>query len=301
MARINTARVGVFLQTVMTILKSNPNGLAGREVLDEMERQIVLSDEERGYYRTNPRENRARVCTRWWTVNLVKAGWIDKSKTAWNITELGSQQLEAFPDPEAFALESRRRYQQWRRENNVPEPVEVEIDTELQVAAGGLLNIETLEEDEYSRIRKFLSEKDPYDFQDIIAALLIGLGYTITWKAPPGPDGGFDIVAVPDSVGARGAWVKVQVKRTTVSKVGVQPIREFLSTVGDGEIGLFVAFSGFTEEARKTALHSQQRRLRLLDIDEVIELWAENYPKLSESAKRMIPLRNIWFLVSPQT
>ena len=66
------------------------------------------------------------------------------------------------------------------------------------------------------------------------------------------------------------------------------------------EIGLFVAFGGFTEEASKTALHSQQRRLRLLDIDEVIELWAENYSKLSESAKRMVPLRSIWFLENPQ-
>ena len=61
MARINTARVGVFLQTVMRILKDNPNGLAGREVLDEMERQIVLSDDELGFIEPT-RERIAREC-----------------------------------------------------------------------------------------------------------------------------------------------------------------------------------------------------------------------------------------------
>ena len=42
----------------------------------------------------------------------------------------------------------------------------------------------------------------PYQFQDLVAALLRAMGYHVAWVAPPGKDGGTDIVAYTDPLGA---------------------------------------------------------------------------------------------------
>ncbi len=38
----------------------------------------------------------------------------------------------------------------------------------------------------------------PYDFQKLVAELLVGMGYYVPFVVPPGPDGEVDIVAYKD-------------------------------------------------------------------------------------------------------
>ena len=42
-----------------------------------------------------------------------------------------------------------------------------------------------------------------YDFQDLVADLLRGMSYRVSWVAPPGKGGGIDIVAYTDPPGIR--------------------------------------------------------------------------------------------------
>jgi restriction system protein len=51
----------------------------------------------------------------------------------------------------------------------------------------------------------------PYDFQDLVAALLEAIGYHVLWVAPPGPDKGVDIIAGSDQLGIEDPRINVQV------------------------------------------------------------------------------------------
>ena len=42
------------------------------------------------------------------------------------------------------------------------------------------------------------SKKNPYEFQDLVAALLRAMGYYTPFIAPKGKDGGVDIIAYRD-------------------------------------------------------------------------------------------------------
>ncbi|MEK6607264.1 MAG: hypothetical protein AABZ30_06335 [Myxococcota bacterium] len=54
--------------------------------------------------------------------------------------------------------------------------------------------------------------------------------------------------------------------------------------------------SGFTKDAETFARHREQRQITLVDLERLVELWTENYGKLDEAARRLLPLRPIYHL-----
>jgi len=62
------------------------------------------------------------------------------------------------------------------------------------------LTIEEVEDLAREQIQAILEAINPYGFQDLVADLLIAMGYYIYWVAPPGKDGGIDIIAYWDSM-----------------------------------------------------------------------------------------------------
>jgi restriction system protein len=129
----------------------------------------------------------------------------------------------------------------------------------------------------------------------MVAALLRAMGYHINWIAPPGKDGGVDILATGDPLATRPPRIKVQVKRQKLS-VNVDGLRAFLSLLGDNDVGVFVNTGGFTKDAQESARTQERRRVTLLDLDALVELWIEHYKKLDDAARRKLPLRPIYFL-----
>ena len=101
----------------------------------------------------------------------------------------------------------------------------------------------------WTQIRAYLAEMPPYEFQDLVAALLKAMGYHVLWVAPPGPDRGIDMIAHTDPLGTTSPRIKVQVKRTPESKIPVQEIRSFMAVIGDQDVGIYIAAGGFTSEA----------------------------------------------------
>lgn len=136
---------------------------------------------------------------------------------------------------------------------------------------------------------------NPYDFQDLVAGLLRGMGYHVSWVAPPGADRGVDILAHSDPLGVEPGRIKVQVKRRA-DKIPVGEIRAFLAVLGDEDVGLFVTTGGFTSEAQNEARHQERRRIMLLDARGLFDLWVEHYTEIPEAQRRLMSLRPIHYL-----
>lgn len=140
-------------------------------------------------------------------------------------------------------------------------------------------------------IADLISHLDPYDFQDLVAAVLRAMGYCAI-SSSPGPDRGVDIVAHPDSLGFEHPRIKVQVKHKQSSSGGPD-MRNFVATLHQGDSGLFVSTGGFTSEARYAA-EVAQKPIALLDRDGFIRLLLENYETLDPEFKAKVPLRRVW-------
>ncbi|MEU3199835.1 hypothetical protein [Streptomyces sp. NPDC006996] len=48
--------------------------------------------------------------------SLVRAGWLYRAQRRWQLTGIGADALDRFPDPVDFSLEAGRRYRKWERQ-----------------------------------------------------------------------------------------------------------------------------------------------------------------------------------------
>ena len=133
------------------------------------------------------------------------------------------------------------------------------------------------------------------DFQTLVAGLLRAMGYHISWQAPPGPDGGTDIIAHTDPLGINGPRIRVQVKRRQ-DRLSVDAVRSFMAVLGEGDIGLFVSVGGFTKDAENEVRGQERRRIMLLDLKRLFDLWVEHYRKIPDASRRLLPLRPVHYL-----
>ncbi len=140
----------------------------------------------------------------------------------------------------------------------------------------------------WSAIERYIMGLNPYEFQELVASLLHAMGNHIIWVAPPGKDGGVDIFASIDPLGLESPRIKVQVKRRA-DKVRLDELNAFLAILGEDDVGIFVAVSGFTRDARKRALFQEQRKVTLVDLRFFFDLWVQNYERLDEKARQMLP------------
>jgi restriction system protein len=140
-------------------------------------------------------------------------------------------------------------------------------------------------------IADLVSQLDPYDFQDLVAAVLRAMGFRAV-SSKPGRDQGIDIVAHPDYLGFERPRIKVQVKHRD-SAAGGPEMRSFFGTLRAGENGLFVSTGGFTRDAQIEAERAREP-VTCLDRDGFIRLMLEHYEALEPEFKAQIPLRRMW-------
>lgn len=296
MADVTRRRTGELLRELFAILLSHPEGLPGRDALHRLEENVTLTDYEKGEYDSGGR--RFEKIVRFATVDCVKAAWLVKNKGIWVITEEGRAAYNRLQDPEAFYRFAVKLYQEWRATQPDAEPNTPEEPEDNSSGKAASITLEEAEEQAWDEIAQYLHQMNPYDFQALVADLLRAMGYYVDWEAPPGKDGGLDILAWPDPLGTKPPRIKVQVKRQT-SSVTVEGVRSFLAVLGDEDVGLFVALGGFTRDAVETARNQERRRLTLIDIRKLHELWVTYYKNLSDEARRRMPLRPVYFL-SPE-
>lgn len=303
MAEITRKRTGELLQELFTILLASPTGLPARDALHQLAAKVTLTPYEAGNYESGGR--RFEKVVRFATVDCVKAGWLLKEKGTWSVTDEGQQALSDHPDPEAFYRRAVKLYAEWKASQpnadptdnltNVLKPAD-EISADPDTSAKAVsVTFDEAEEQAWAEISTYLRAMNPYEFQDLVADLLRAMSYHVSWVSPPGKDGGVDILAWPDPLGTRPPRIKVQVKRQQQA-ISVDGLRSFMAVLGDDDVGLFVSTGGFTKDAEWEARTQEKRRITLISLDKLFDLWVEHYEKLTDQARRRLPLRPIRFL-----
>jgi restriction system protein len=140
--------------------------------------------------------------------------------------------------------------------------------------------------------------KNPYEFQNLVAAVLSGMGYYISDIAERGPDGGIDIIAYTDPLGTKPPRIIVQVKHKPNDNISSAEIQKLSGTLKrNSDVGIFVTSGTFSKAAVKEARGSREH-IELIDFSRLTSLWQEYYPKLSDEHKNLLPLQPIYFLGS---
>ncbi len=226
-----------------------------------------------------------------YSIDYQKAGFIVKKNGYWYITPEGEKALKK--SPEEVMNMARTAYREWKKTREIED--ESEEPTDETAENENAMNLDLLESDAREGIRRYMVSKTPYEFQDMVAALLRAMGYHTPFIAPKGKDGGIDIIAYVDPLGAQTPRIKVQVKHKPETTIGASDIRALLGVLRAGDIALFVTSGPFSQDAKSTGTNSREF-IRLIDGDEFIEMWQEYYDKMSDEDKNMLPLKRISFL-----
>ena len=282
------------MYAALSILVKNGGSMPIRVLMKEIEKAVELSSWEKETLQ-NTGNIRWQSNMHFTSVDYVRAGFLIKKKGTWTITPEGEEALKL--GPEKLRDIAWKRYNAWYRSKehaNTEKPIP-HTDEENDPAKETLIELETLEERATNGIREYLKNKNPYEYQDLVAALLRAMGYHTPFIAPKGKDGGIDIIAYLDPLGAQTPRIKVQVKHKPDTTIGAADVRALSGVLKAGDIALFVTSGTYSADARNAA-SSSDKFLRLIDGDEFIEMWQEYYPKMTDEDKHMLPLKQISFL-----
>ena len=192
------------------ILKEKGGEAPGREVIAEIEQRVQLDDwanavyEKSGYVRW-------QSILHFYSIDCIKAGYLIKKKGVWYITPEG---VNALSLGEVGLLNAAiAAYRKWREENQPSAPQEEEEESAAEKSQQGQeATVHEMEQLAIEGLKKQIGLKNPYEFQDLSAALLRGMGYYTPFVAPHGKDGGVDIIAYRDPLGTASPRIKMQIK-----------------------------------------------------------------------------------------
>jgi restriction system protein len=227
-----------------------------------------------------------------YSIDYQKAGFIIKKSGTWYITPEGEKIMKKTPE-EVMNI-ANDAYHEWRRLNPKDDSPEEEPNDET-AEKDNAMNLDLLESDAREGIRQFIISKSPYEFQDMVAALLRAMDYHTPFIAPKGKDGGIDIIAYLDPLGAKTPRIKVQVKHKPETAIGASEVRALSGVLKAGDIALFVTSGTYSADARNAA-SGNDKFIRLIDGNDFIDMWQKYYDKMTDDDKNMLPLKRISFL-----
>lgn len=296
--KIPLERVGEMLKAVLTELKAAGGEAKLKDLFQRVEPKLNLSDYEKGVYQKSG-YLRWRSIIHFYSIDCVKAGYIQKSGGRWILTTEGEKALNK--PSEEFIKSAVQQYRAWKATKNTSdsggeggdEPEEEEKLVVQQTAYDQAV------EQARTEIEDRINALGPYDFQKLVGELLKGMGYHVPFVATPGPDGGIDVIAYKDALGTTPPRIKVQVKHKD-SKATVKDVRELDALLRkEGDIGLLVSSGGFTPDGQREVRNST-KHIETMDLNRLIDLWQKYYEQISESGKMLLPLVKLYFLAPPE-
>jgi restriction system protein len=228
----------------------------------------------------------------------VKAGYLQKASGRWSLTPEGEKALK-LPAAE-FIKSAVQKYRAWKANKANPEEHEPEVpeepDEEQLVRQTAY---ELAEAQARSEIEDHINNLGWYDFQKLVAELLVAMGYHVPFVAPPGRDGGVDVIAYKDPLGTVAPRIRVQVKHRE-EKVKVGEVRELEALLRkEGDVGLIVSSGGFTAEVERE-IRASSKHIETMDLDRLIKLWQQYYDQIREAGKLLLPMVKLFFLAPPE-
>lgn len=280
------------------ILKDAGGEMRGKDVVNKIRETVEFNDYEKHRYEKTG-YIRWESLLHFYTIDSMKAGFLRKNKGLWILTKEGEEAIKLGPEKllstanEIYRKWDSKRKKEAHTENDL---IEEMIDSDKSQVQKALLN--QYEGDAINGIRNYVIEKNPYEFQDLIASLLEAMGYYISNIAERGPDGGVDIIAYTDPLGTKQPRIIVQVKHRPNDNVSSDEIQKLSGTLKrNSDVGIFVTSGHYSKPAIKEARNSREH-IELIDFDRFVSLWGENYDEMSDEQKNMLPLQPIYFLGS---
>ncbi len=245
------------IMATFQILKEAGGELRGREVIDKIPQRVDLSDWEKERYEKTG-YIRWESILHFYSIDCIKAGFLRKESGLWILTPEGE---EAMKNGEEMLLESAMKaYKRWKNDNP-KEPVATDeledVGRNEQQQQQALL--QQYLDDASEGLLEFVKGKNPYEFQDLVGALLRAMGYFTPHIAKRGKDGGIDIIAYTDPLGTQEPRIKVQVKHKPNTPIPVEDIRQLIGILSKpGDVGLFVTSGRFSPDAERSARESHK-------------------------------------------
>lgn len=284
----------------LQVLVEKGGEAAGRDVISEIEKRLTLDDWAKEVYEKSG-YTRWKSILHFFTIDLIKSGFMVKNKGVWYVTTEGETALKL--GEVAMLDKATEGYYKWREANpksdkksvaSVVDDIEADDVADSVNEQAQEATIQQMEQLAIDGLRQQINSKNAYEFQDLVAALLRGMNYYTPFVAPKGKDGGIDVIAYQDPLGVKSPRIKVQIKHRE-STANVSEIRELMGLLQkEGDIGLFISTGGFTSDAKTTA-RSSHVHVELIDFDRFIALWQEFYEKLNDEDKDRLRLRPIYF------
>lgn len=289
------------IPTALQILHENNNEYPRKFLIKEIEKRVQFEDWELEKYESNQQLKWITIFL-YYTIDCIKAGWLKKNKGIWYLTPEGEKALKL--DPITMIDTAGKAYRSWVSnskdlESDITEGNKDEVNITNEKVQQ--LTIEEQEELAIEGIGKYLEALGGYDFQHLVAVLLKAMNHYVDYEAPPGKDGGIDIIAFGDPLGYTKPRIKVQVKKHKENNtIDVKQVRELKGLLHAGEdIGIFVT-SGYFSKPAEDFVRSSDTHIKLIDRDKFIELWIQHYSRFSDEEKKLLPLHPIYFLGIPE-
>jgi restriction system protein len=296
MSGVSKDRRDEIIRGVLTLLALEPDGMRVTDVIEKLASQLNLTTYEKGNYDSDAGlgKNRFDKIVRFATVPAARIGWLLKHRGSWQITEEGKRAMSIHSTAGALYKTSATVYREYLKSRNSDDEAAEDFEEETSDVAQ-TVTFQTADDTAWASIERHFEVMDPYHLQSLVGDLLRAMGYYVDWESPPGKDGGVDLIAFSDPLGSKLPRIKVQVKRHK-NRVAVDGLRSFAAVLDDEDVGLFVNTGGFTRDAEDEARSKVRRRVTLINLERLFELWLENYPKLSDSARMRFPIKAVHFL-----
>src|SRR5918996_662349 len=99
MAKITNERTGEYLKMALRVLKEKGGEYPSGELISELARRLSLTEYETSI--NNSGQYRWVTNFRFYSIGLVKAGWVEKNGRTWKLTK-EAQNFESLPPLETF-------------------------------------------------------------------------------------------------------------------------------------------------------------------------------------------------------
>ena len=275
----------------MKMMKQNDGAVTFSEIVECISEKVNFTEWEKQKTSEKTQQPRWLVNMMFYSVEYVRAGLIRKESGVWYLTADGEKAL-SMTAGQVFAV-AHTAYRQYQKLNNRHEEIDKDMEEVEELTPEMILS--EAESTAQEGIGKRIKALNPYEFQDLCAALLGGMGYYVPFTAPRGKDGGIDIIGYENAAGV-GRRVVAQVKHYPTTPVDVAAVRNLAALLKkDGDTGIVFSSGTFTNDAVRFA-REHKNNIRLIGVMELVKLWISHYDMLTEDSRLLLPMKAVYYI-----